>query len=167
MAVGPSVRCCVYVTFSASICGKLGGSFTEPVNCEPLHAACTTVLAGSDCFLPPQPATRSAAPSSSRRRVARLIGGAVYGPLPAGSNSLDPGLLQRRLRRREPCERHPEGRAADVIQPEPVAELDRRRLTAVLAADPNLQAFLCSSAALDRYPHQVAHAALVERLERI
>src|SRR2546425_12529056 len=45
-----------------------------------------------------------------------------------------PRLLQRRLRRREARDRDAERRARHVIQPAPVAELDRARLAAVLAA---------------------------------
>src|SRR5207253_7957145 len=51
--------------------------------------------------------------------------------------------------------------------PEAVAERDRVGLAAVLAADAELDSFLGASAPLDRDPHQVADAALVERLERV
>ena len=47
-------------------------------------------------------------------------------------------LGERRLGRGEPGERHAVGRARDVVEPEAVAERDRARLTAVLAADPEL-----------------------------
>src|SRR5581483_9299972 len=76
-------------------------------------------------------------------------------------------FLQRRLRRREPCERDAVRRAADVVEPEPVAELDRAWLAAVLAADPDLELRLRSAPALDADAHQVADAFLVERLERV
>ena len=48
-----------------------------------------------------------------------------------------------------------------------MAERDRRRLAAVLAADPELQVFLRASPPLHGDPHQVAHSALVEDLERV
>ena len=48
-------------------------------------------------------------------------------------------LPQRRLRRRQAGDRHAERAAADVIQPDLVAELDRVRVAAVLAADADLQ----------------------------
>src|SRR3954469_7602052 len=85
----------------------------------------------------------------------------------AGRDGLDAGLAQRGLRRCEPRERDAVGRAADVVEPEPVAEGDRLRLAAVLAADPELQVLLGATAALDGDPHQVADAFLVEVLERV
>src|SRR3954469_18931705 len=91
----------------------------------------------------------------------------VYGPLAAGGHGLDPGLLQRRLSRRPPRQRHAIGRAADVVEPEAVAERDRVGLAAVLAADAQLQVVLDAAAALDRDAHQVADTILVERLERV
>ena len=48
-----------------------------------------------------------------------------------------------------------------------MAERDRARLAAVLAADPHLELGLAAAAALDRDPHQVADAVLVEHLERV
>src|SRR4029077_16219373 len=81
--------------------------------------------------------------------------------LPAGCDGLDPGLLQRRLGRREARERHAVRRAADVVEPQAVAEGDRVRLAAVLAADAELQVLLGAAAALDRDPHQVADAVLL------
>src|SRR5262249_34288522 len=58
-------------------------------------------------------------------------------------------------------------RAADVVEPELVAERDRLRLPAVLAADPGLQAGLRRSAALDADAHQLADTVHVERLEGV
>src|SRR4051812_35624261 len=74
---------------------------------------------------------------------------------------------QRRLRRREPGERDAIRRAAHVVEPEPVAERNRLRLAAVLAADAHLDLGLRGAPALDADPHQVADAALVDRLERV
>ena len=79
----------------------------------------------------------------------------------------DARLGERRLRRGEPRERHAVRRAGDVVEPEPVAERDRARLAAVLAADPELDARLRASPALDRDPHEVADPVLVEHLERV
>ena len=50
------------------------------------------------------------------------------------------GLGQHRLRRREPSDGHPVGRAGDVVEPEVVAEAHRRGIAAVLAADADLRA---------------------------
>src|SRR5439155_1394434 len=72
-----------------------------------------------------------------------------------------------RLRSRQPGERHTIGRAADVVEPQAVAERDRVRLAAVLAADAELDAFLAASDPLDGAPLQVADPAPVERLERV
>src|SRR5215213_1972377 len=58
----------------------------------------------------------------------------------ADGHGVDATLAQRRLGGREAGERHAERRAADVVEAELVAELDRARLAAVLAADPELQA---------------------------
>src|SRR5690242_18871468 len=65
-------------------------------------------------------------------------------------------LRQRRLRRRKPRERHPVGRAGDVVEPELVAEGDRALLAAVLTADPDLQSGVGASSPLDPDPHQTA-----------
>ena len=46
-----------------------------------------------------------------------------------------------------------------------MAELDRARLSPVLAADAELDVGLCCPAALDADAHQVADTALVERLK--
>src|SRR6476646_11146887 len=77
------------------------------------------------------------------------------------------GLLQRRLRRREACERDAIGRAAHVVEPDPMAELHRRRLAAVLTADAELDLRLRLPAPPHRDPHQVADTVLVEHLERV
>src|SRR5204863_1073285 len=77
------------------------------------------------------------------------------------------GLGERSLRRCQPRERDAERRAADVVEPKLVAERDRLRLAAVLAADAELQLRLGRAAALDPDTHQIAHSALVERLERV
>ena len=45
---------------------------------------------------------------------------------------------ERRLRRGQPRDRHAEGRARDVVEPDLLAERDRRRVAAMLAADAEL-----------------------------
>src|SRR5262249_62043518 len=76
-------------------------------------------------------------------------------------------VLERRLRRREAGERDAERRAGHVVETDPVAERDRVRLAAVLAADTELEVLLRASPPLDGDPHQVADAVLVEHLERV
>src|SRR5665647_1277781 len=71
--------------------------------------------------------------------------------LAAGGDVLGPAtFLQYGLRRREPRERDAVRRAAHVVEPEPVAELDRARLSSVLAADAELDVRLGAAAALGR-----------------
>src|SRR5438067_729623 len=74
-------------------------------------------------------------------------------------------FLQHRLRRCEPGDGHAVRRAADVVEAEPVAELDRLRVAAVLAADAELDRRLHLAPALDGDAHQLTDAFLVERLE--
>src|SRR4029077_7796440 len=69
--------------------------------------------------------------------------------------------------RREPRERHAIRRAADVVEPEPMAELDRLRVAAMLTADAELDLFLGATPSLDTDAHELADPGLVERLERI
>src|SRR5581483_7263770 len=76
-------------------------------------------------------------------------------------------LLERGLGGGEPRERHAVRRAGDVVEAEPVAERDRARLAAVLAADTELELAPRRAAALDGDPHQAADAVLVEDLERV
>src|SRR5262249_47170172 len=78
-----------------------------------------------------------------------------------------PPLSERRFRCRHPRRGHWERRAADVVEPELVAERDRLRPPAVLAADPGLQAGLRRSAALNADAHQLADTVHVERLEGV
>src|SRR6185437_16001409 len=76
-------------------------------------------------------------------------------------------LFERSLRSREARERDAVGRAAHVVEPDAVAELHRRRLAAVLAADAELDVRLRLPPPLHRDPHQVADTVLVEHLERV
>ena len=65
---------------------------------------------------------RARLPAARARRSAARTGSLATGGDVLGA----PALLQRGLRRGEPRERHAVRRAADVVEPEPVAELDRR-----------------------------------------
>src|SRR5216110_2908619 len=69
--------------------------------------------------------------------------------------------------RREAGDRYPEGRTRYVVEAEEVAQLDARRIPAVLAADPDLQVLADSSTFLDAGPHKLADALAVQGLERI
>ena len=76
-------------------------------------------------------------------------------------------FLQHGLRRGEARERDAVRGAAHVVEADLVAELDRARLAAVLAADAELDVRLRLAAALDADAHEVADAFLVEHLERV
>ena len=76
-------------------------------------------------------------------------------------------LAERRLRRREAGDRHAEGRAGDVVEPSLLAEGDRGRIAAVLAADAELDVRARRAAALGGDADQFADAVLVERDERV
>src|SRR4029453_12103378 len=102
----------------------------------------------------------------SGERSRRLLPGAGPNGLAPGSNCFDSGFLERRLRRGEARQRDAVRGAGHVLQAELVAERDRGRLTAVLPADAHLDV-LHAAAALDRDAHEVADAALVDRLERV
>src|SRR5690349_19136278 len=88
------------------------------------------------------------------------------GPSPA------PRLLLRRradgsLRRRKPCQRHAERRAAHVAHPRLEAELHAVRVTAVLPADPDLEPRLHGAALVDAHLDELTNAVLVDGLERV
>src|SRR5438477_13076943 len=74
-------------------------------------------------------------------------------------------LLQRRLRRRQPRDRHPEWTAAHVVEADLVAELDGIGLAAVLAADADFEIRLGLAAALDPELHEAADAVEIDDLE--
>src|SRR5687767_3972983 len=69
-----------------------------------------------------------------------------------------PRSSDRRLRRREARDRDAIGRRRYVAQSHLMTELDRRRIAAVLAADPDLQTRARLASALDRDPHHGANA---------
>src|SRR5262249_52933159 len=76
-------------------------------------------------------------------------------------------LTERRLRGREPRDRHPERRAGHVIKTDLVAERDRGRITAMLAADAELDVFTHLAATLGGDAHQFADAVAIDRHERV
>src|SRR5262245_718366 len=76
-------------------------------------------------------------------------------------------LPQGCLRGSEPRDRNPEWRAGDVVEAELVAERDRRRVAAVLAADADFELVARLAAALDADAHRLAHAFAIDRHERI
>ena len=74
---------------------------------------------------------------------------------------------QHRPRRRQARNRHPERRAADVVQPHLLAERDAPRIGAVLATNPQLQLRPRLPPAFGRDAHQLAHARDVQAQERV
>src|SRR4029078_7491963 len=73
----------------------------------------------------------------------------------------------RRLPRAKPRDRHPERRAGHIVEADLVAEFDRGRVAAMLAADADLELAAHLAAALDADPHQFADALLIDRDEGI
>src|SRR2546425_1281568 len=71
------------------------------------------------------------------------------------------------LRRRQPRYRDAVRRAADVVHAGAMAEAHRACLSAVLAADADLEPRARGAAALDGPEHELPHAFLVEGLERV
>src|SRR5437879_3204168 len=74
---------------------------------------------------------------------------------------------QRSLRRRQPGDRYPVGRAGHVVEPDGMAETHRRRLAAMLPADAELQVLPHPARLLDRQLHERPDPLLVDRLERV
>src|SRR5262245_46072024 len=93
--------------------------------------------------------------------------------VPAGSPGLaivgaaGEALPDPRLRRGQPGSRYEVGGAGDVVHADLVTELDRRRLAAVLPADPDLEVGTPATAAVDPERDQLAHALLIEDRERV
>src|SRR5579871_3330665 len=83
-------------------------------------------------------ATPARASARAQTRVERAACDARFIPSLRLSPVLS-GCLEGRLRRRQPRDRQPVGGAGDVVEANLVAELDRRRVAAVLAADADLQ----------------------------
>src|SRR5262245_5271010 len=76
-------------------------------------------------------------------------------------------LAERGLRGGEPRDRHAEWRARHVVEPDLVAERDRRRVATMLAADAELEGVAHLATAIGRDADQLADAFAVERHERI
>src|SRR5262245_61899795 len=72
-----------------------------------------------------------------------------------------------RLARGQPRRLDPEGRTADVVQPDLVTEPDARRVAAVLAADPDVERGVRLAPLVRCDPHQPADAGNVDRDERV
>src|SRR6266700_2471577 len=83
-------------------------------------------------------------------------------------------FFQRRLRRGEAGDRNPIRRATDVVEPRVLADFDRARVAAMLAANPHLQFFMRLLKTCPRRPpfrgcelQQPPHTLRVELSERI
>src|SRR5207247_8645853 len=76
-----------------------------------------------------------------------------------------PALPDAGLRGRQPRGGNHEGRARDIGHPCAMAKLDRRRLSPVLSADPDLDVGARSPPPLDADPHQLANALRVQDAE--
>src|SRR3954469_21061503 len=76
-------------------------------------------------------------------------------------------LAERGLRRRQPCDRHAERRARDIVERELVAEAPRGRTPAVLAANADLELGARLATAFDPDAHKLAHALAVDGDEGI
>ena len=77
------------------------------------------------------------------------------------------GVLDRSLSSGQTCDRHTEGRAADIVQTNLVAELDAGRISTVLAADAQTQVGTGLTAIMCSHLDQLADTDLVQMLERI
>src|SRR5258708_4881964 len=74
---------------------------------------------------------------------------------------------ERSLPRRKPRDRHAIGRARDIVEPDLVAERHRRRIAAMFAADPNLEAGARLAPARNADLHEFTNALAIERNEGI
>src|SRR6185295_6849196 len=87
----------------------------------------------------------------------------IYGPIRTFTSSRMGDL---RLSRRHTGDRHPKRRAGDVVEPGHMEELDRLRIAAVLAADPELEPRMRLAPDPRRQAHEPPDARLVDGLER-
>src|SRR5262245_33263404 len=71
-------------------------------------------------------------------------------------------FTQRSLGGGKPCNRHPEGRAGNIVETDFVAEGDRGGIATVLAANPDLELVARLAAALGGDLHQLAHPLAVD-----
>src|SRR5579883_219369 len=76
-------------------------------------------------------------------------------------------LAERGLRGREPSDRHAEWRAGHIVEPSRVAECDRSRIAAMLAADADLELVAHGTPALDTDANELADAFAIDRHEWI
>src|SRR5579885_996335 len=76
-------------------------------------------------------------------------------------------LAERRWRGGEPRDRHAKRRARDIVELDLVAELNRGRIAAVLAANAELQLLTRLAAALGGDAHQLADAVAIDRHKRV
>src|SRR5579875_3031263 len=94
-------------------------------------------------------------------------------PSPVGSARTSAGsvlgaaVLHHRLGSRQAGYRHPVWAAGDVVQPQLVTELDRLRVTAVLATDPDLQIRACCPALLNADGHEPTDPVPIDGLEGV
>ena len=77
------------------------------------------------------------------------------------------GIFDGSLSSSQTGDRHTEGRAADVVQTNVVAELHARGVAAVLAADAQTQIVAGLAAIMGSHLDQLADADLIQMLERI
>src|SRR5439155_9913763 len=91
------------------------------------------------------PRQRTADRLLRRRDIGTTAGASLLSLDVALAAGTDVRLVERRLRRGQARQRDAERRAADVVQAELVAERDRARLAAVLAADAQLHVRLRGS----------------------
>src|SRR5699024_3939160 len=110
--------------------------------------------------------TKSAPPICSRRQEGRIYL-AFRRRYAKPSEFLFPRIFERSLRGGQTGDGHTEGRAADVVQADVVAELDRRGVAAVLAADAQTQVGTGGAAVGGSHLDQAADADLIQVLERI
>src|SRR5882724_752294 len=89
----------------------------------------------------PRREPRASRPSGKSRRtpLARAAGSPRFHVINRGHCRNALLLSQRRLGRRQPCDRHTEWGAAHVVHADFVAEVDAVRVAAMLAADADLQ----------------------------
>src|ERR1019366_10196867 len=76
-------------------------------------------------------------------------------------------LCQARLRGGEASDQHPERTAGNVVQADACAELDRRRIAAVFAADTQLDVRPGAASLFARHLDQLTNTLLVELGKRI
>src|SRR6266545_1270596 len=98
------------------------------------------------------------------------VGTGMYTPVNSAmslSSGAAPGLLELGLCRRKPGDGNHERGAGDIRHADPVAELHRGRLAAVLAADADLEMGPDLPAPLDADLHHLADPLLVEHGERV